>query len=162
MIKAGSADRAPSSLLDRLLDGGPRPDPTAATDGARLLRRALRRDIEALLNTRKPWRSIPARFTALKTSVLSYGLSDFAGGTANGPNHQERLRAEIEDAIRRFEPRLTNVEVELVAQPSPLEAVLSFRINALLPIDPVPEPVSFDTTVDTTTSDVDIRAGGEG
>lgn len=90
--------------------------------------------------------------------MLSYGLSDFAGGVTTDPAQRERLRVEIERVITRFEPRLAHVEVEFVGAPSQLDAVLAFRISALLLVDPVSEPIAFDTTVDTTTSDVNLRA----
>ena len=164
MSESGRRYSAPVSVLDRLLVGDTPVDKARMMPGGSLrrLRAALLRDLEALLNARKPWRSMPARLSFLRTSALSYGLADFAGGTVKDAMERTRLCAEIADAITRFEPRLTAVEVELAETPSSLEAVLSFRIKAVLLIDPVPEPVVFDTMLDTATSDIHLRVPEDG
>lgn len=74
------------SLLDRLLDE--RPDqphdpPAVASEQVGRLRRAVHRDLEALLNARRPWRSVPTRLAALRTSALAFGLPDFTAGAYN-------------------------------------------------------------------------------
>ncbi|MBE7209404.1 MAG: type VI secretion system baseplate subunit TssE [Gluconacetobacter diazotrophicus] len=160
MTSAGRRVLAPLSVLDRLLPDDPsrhaRVDDGSADPGR--LRAALLRDLEALLNTRRPWRSHPDWLPFLRTSVMSYGLEDFAGGRIEDDRERQRLCDGIATAIARFEPRLTQVEVELMEMPSELEAVLAFRISAVLLVDPVPEPIVFDTMVDVTTSDIHLRA----
>lgn len=153
----GSGSAAPLSLLDRLLDPKGRSHRLASAGTVQQLKASLRRDVEALLNARRPWWSIPAQYSALRSSTLSYGMADFAGGIINDSAEQERLRAEIEATITRFEPRLATVEVELLTEPSPLEGMLAFRIRAFLLVDPVVEPIAFDTVLDTATSDVDLH-----
>lgn len=153
---AGSLPRA--SILERLLET---PARGGAAEGLRAIEAAVRRDIEILLNARKPWRSVPARFPSLATSTLGYGLADFTGGAAADGDGQERLRAEIETAIARFEPRLTAVEVEIVGKPTALRSLLSFRISGMLLVEPVAEPVSFDTVADTVTADITLRTREE-
>lgn len=159
-----NATRAAAPLLDRLLDAHPehqadRVATQAATVAA--LRNAVRRDVEALLNARRPWRSVPDRFAMLRVSPLGYGIPDFTAGGFNDRAQQEALRAEIETTIRRFEPRLAQVQVELTDAPSPLSATLTLRISALLRVEPEPEQVVFDTMLDTTTADVVLRPLGE-
>ena len=63
--------------------------------------------------------------------------------------------------IARFEPRLTSVEVEIVQTPTALKSLLAFRVSGLLLVDPISEPVSFDTVADTVTSDITLRAREE-
>jgi type VI secretion system protein ImpF len=152
--------RALPSLLDRLMD----PQPDQAGDGQPTpsetvsdLRKAVQRDVEALLNARRPWRSVPDGYPALRLSPLGYGISDFTAGAFNDPKQQEILRQEIEAAIRRFEPRLSRIHVQIAEDPAPLRATLVLRIHAQLRIHPVPEPISFDTMIDTTTADVVLR-----
>lgn len=159
-----NATRAAAPLLDRLMDAHPEqahepPLPAASTVGE--LRNAVRRDVEALLNARRPWRSVPDRFAALRISPLGYGIPDFTAGAFNDKRQQESLRAEIETTIRRFEPRLAHVQVEQTDRPSPLTATLTLRISALLRVEPEPEPVVFDTMLDTTTADVVLRSLGD-
>jgi type VI secretion system protein ImpF len=149
------------SLLDRLLDEHPeqaRDRPRTANESLRELRNAVRRNVEALLNTRRPWRSVTDRHPALRMSPLGYGLTDFTAGAFNDPKQQEKLCQEIETAIHRFEPRLSRIHVQIFENPAPLRATLALRIEAQLRIDPVPEPISFDTMIDTTTADVMLRS----
>jgi type VI secretion system protein ImpF len=148
------------SVLDRLMDARPeesRDRPSTARDTVSGVRDAVRRDLEALLKARHPWCSVPDRYPVLRLSPLGYGLADFTAGAFNDPRQREKLRAEIEAAIRRFEPRLSRIQVQLFDDPSPLKATLALRIDALLRMDPAPEPVSFDTMIDTTTADVVLR-----
>ncbi|CAH2602713.1 Type VI secretion system baseplate subunit TssE [Rhodovastum atsumiense] len=145
------------SVLDRLLDERPeqvQEAPVPATEALARLRRAVQRDVEALLNARRPWRSVPPGLTPLLVSPLAYGLPDFTAGAFNDRRQRDRLRAEIEDTLRRFEPRLAELRVTLAEDVAPLRATLMLRIDALLLVDPVPQPVAFDTAIDTTTADI--------
>lgn len=149
--------RVSASLLDRLLDAHPdqaRDRVPSAADTVARLRAAVHRDVEFLLNARRPWRSVA--WPALRTSPLGYGISDFTAGAFNDRREREVLRAEIEDAIRRFEPRLAQVQVQVAEDASPLRATLALRIDALLLMEPLPEAISFDTLIDTTTADVTL------
>lgn len=157
----GEAPRAQLSLLDRLIDDAPdRPaDPPVSSAAALvLLRRSVQRDLEALLNARRRWRSWPARLTELRVSSLGYGISDFAAGTFNDPQQRDVLRAEVEAAIRCFEPRLASVRVLIVQNRDAVESVLRLRIEAVMHADPAPEPVAFDTLVDAATAEVSVQA----
>ncbi|WP_343715189.1 type VI secretion system baseplate subunit TssE [Inquilinus sp.] len=147
-------------LLDRLMD--PEPDraadaPLSAAESVDRLRRSVHRDLEALLNARRPWRSVPDSTPALRLSPLGYGIPDFTAGAFNDRRQRDALRAEVEETIRRFEPRLTQVQVQLADDGDLLRSTLRLRIDALLRVDPAPEPIVFDTVVDTTTADVTLR-----
>jgi type VI secretion system protein ImpF len=159
MTPAADRDvRAGASVLDRLLDAHPdqaRDRPLSAAETVAQLRAAVHRDVEYLLNARRPWRSLT--WPALRTSPLGYGISDFTAGAFNDRREREVLRAEIEEAIHRFEPRLAQVQVQVAEDISPLRATLMLRINALLLVDPLPEAISFDTLIDTTTADITLR-----
>ena len=161
---AGRADagrragpRAQLPLLDRLVDDAPdqqRDPPMSSGEAMEALRTSVRRDLEALLNARRRWRSWPAEFTELEASPIGFGIPDFTAGAMNEPGRRDALRAEVEATIRRFEPRLVSVRVSLVEGANKLEATLRLRIDGLLHADPAPEPIAFDTTVDATTADV--------
>jgi type VI secretion system protein ImpF len=158
-LSAGRRPPAPvqAPLLDRLMDAEPErasDRPASQAETVAQLRRAVHRDLEALLNARRPWRSIPDRFGALRLSPLAYGMPDFTAGAYNDRQQRERLRNEIEETIRRFEPRLAQVQVRLSDETNLLRATLRLSIDALLLTHPAPEPIVFDTTVDTTTADV--------
>jgi type VI secretion system protein ImpF len=158
----GPAARAQAPLLDRLIDDAPdqqRDPPSSAADAMLALRNSVRRDLEALLNARRRWHSWPSDFTHLATSPIGYGIPDFAAGAFNDPGRREELRIEIENTIRRFEPRFLSVRVHLIDAKDRLETTLRLRIEALLHAEPAPEAVAFDTLVDPTTDDVVVRPG---
>ena len=163
----GTSGRAQLPLLDRLMDTDPdaRVDPPMSAGAAlAMLRACVRRDLEVLLNARRRWRSWDPSLAELATSPVGFGLPDFAAGAFNDPRRREELRVEVEDCIRRFEPRFANVQVSLLAAPTgedKLDATLRLRIEALLQAEPAPEPVSFDTLVDPGTTSVSVRAREE-
>jgi type VI secretion system protein ImpF len=149
-------------LLDRLIDLEPdklRDPPLSPAESIATLRHSLRRDLEALLNTRRRWRSWPEGYTELEVSPVGYGISDFSAGAFNDPRQRERLRSDVEKTIRRFEPRLTRLRVMLVEPKDALEARLHLRIEALLRVEPAPEPIAFDTLVEAGTAEVIVQHG---
>jgi type VI secretion system protein ImpF len=155
--------RAQLPLLDRLIDEAPEQAhdvAMTASDAMAILRRSVRRDIETLLNARRLWLSWDARFKELSVSPLNYGIPDCAGGRFHGLGQQELLRREIEDTIRRFEPRFRSVRVTLTDERK--DTTLRLRIDAVLLADPAPEPIAFDTVVDTATADVLVRTRDDG
>ncbi len=157
----GTAVRVQAPLLDRLIDEAPdqaRDPPTSVTDTMAALRQSVRRDLEALLNARRRWRSWPKTLSEVITSPVGYGIPDFASGAFNDTHRREELRLEIEDTIRRFEPRFLSVRVQLVDAREQLETTLRLRIDAVMHAEPAPEAVTFDTVVDPTTDDVLVRA----
>ena len=158
----GPATRVQAPLLDRLIDDAPdqqRDTAMSATDSMIALRNSVRRDLEALLNARRRWRSWPTSMPQLATSPIGYGIPDFASGAFNDAQRREELRREIEDTIRRFEPRFLSVRVNLIDTKDRLETTLRLRIEAVMHADPAPESVTFDTLVDPTTDDIMVRPG---
>ncbi len=152
-----SEPRAQLPLLDRLIDDAPdqpRDVPMSTGEAMEALRGSVRRDLEVLLNARRRWRSWPAELTELAASPLGFGIPDFTAGAMNEPGRREAFRAEVEATVRRFEPRMLSVKVSLIESDDKLEATLRLRIDGLLHADPAPEPVAFDTTMDSTTADV--------
>lgn len=142
--------RTQASLLDRLIDHEPgvsrEPVQNRLTDFRQLMP-SVRRHIENLLNTKNFASTMNIEYGELQNSLFSYGLPDFTAQNPKSSSVRDRLRQEVEKAIARFEPRLTNVVVvnETGAQK---ESNLGFRITGLLMVDPVPEPVTFDTRFD--------------
>ena len=154
--------RVQQPLLDRLIDDAPdqQRDPAmSGADSMLALRNSVRRDLEALLNARRRWRSWPVHLSHLASSPVGYGIPDFASGAFSDARRREELRLEIEATIRRFEPRFLSVRVHLIDTQDRLETTLRLRIEAVVHAEPAPEPVTFDTLVDPTTADVVVRHG---
>jgi type VI secretion system protein ImpF len=139
------------SVLDRLLDDEPavsREPPVPQHEAVRRVVQAVRRDLEWLLNTRLTWvsESLAAAEHAAR-SIATFGLPDYSTENLNDADARSRLKRAIEKAIAVFEPRLERV----VVTPEPLrehERTMRFRIEAVLHVDPVREPVTFDTVLD--------------
>jgi len=113
------------------------------------LKESVRKNLQAVLNTRRLEDAVPPEFEHCEDSLLTYGLPDFAGFTVADNDDRERLGAAIGRAIRRFEPRLTGLKVVADnGDPKKREGVIHYRIDAWLRIEPVPEPVTFDTVLE--------------
>lgn len=156
-----NAVRVQLPLLDRLIDDAPdrdRDPPMGAAEAMQVLRQSVRRDLEALLNARRRWRTPPPGLTQLAGSALGFGIPDFAAGVFNNQGERDHLRQEIELTIRRFEPRFLSVRVNLTDQDQRLDGSLRLRIEAVLHAEPAPEQVTFDTIVDTVNDQVRIRS----
>ena len=123
------------------------------------LRNSVRRDLEALLNARRRWRSWPAHMTQLATSPIGYGIPDFASGAfsdaaaARGTAAGDRSD---DPPVRAALPVGARAPVEAQDR---LETTLRLRIEAVLHAEPAPESVTFDTLVDPMTDDVVVRPG---
>ena len=150
MARYDSEVRITISVLDRLLDYEPEvsQEPLASRSRSlRQLKQAVRRDLEWLLNTREYIGQIPSDLKEVNRSVAVFGLPDFTSTSIKDPNNQERLRHAIEEEIVLFEPRLEAVAVTLVSG-NERERAMHFRIEGQLKVDPAPEPVTFDTILE--------------
>lgn len=142
--------RAQLSVLDRLIDERPdetRERPLTPSQTMLKLREAVRRDLQALLNTRERCRGWPDILGEIDNSVVGYGLPDFSVLSLQG-SWRESLRRRVLETIRRFEPRLSSIDVKFEEQGEGLERIARFRIDALMHADPAPEPVAFNTQID--------------
>ena len=139
------------SILDRLLarEGDLAPEAqVGAAAGLARLKASVKRDLDWLLNCKQalPLSDVPAESSELARSVLTYGLPDFTTATLNNPRDQSRIRQAVEDAIRTFEPRLSDVRVHI--EPArDTDRSLRFRIEAKLRADPSPIPITFDSVL---------------
>ena len=157
----GEVQRAQLPLLDRLIDDAPdteRDPPMSTTEAMAMLRRGVRRDLEALLNARRRWRSWPSGYTELNLSPLAFGVPDFTLGGITEAADRRRLCAEIERTIRAFEPRFVSVRVTPHERADERDATLRLRIEALLAAEPAPEPIAFDTLIDPSTAEAMVRS----
>ncbi len=139
-----------ASILDRLIDLDPKNSRESVQfrwQNIRDIKAAVVRDLEYLLNSRRTILPPPPSFHALNNSLYTYGIKDFTSENPKSNLVQKSLRQDVEKAIARFEPRLKNVIVAFDGG-SKTGRDLVFRIQALLVINPISEPVSFDTYFD--------------
>lgn len=152
------------SILDRLIDRDPETSVEAnwaRSQGVAELRDAVQRDLESLLNARQVRTAEldeSEQSEILASSILAYGLPDLTSLSFDDPAQQEYLRDAVYEAIRRFEPRLIDVNVILVEATQEGERRLKFIIDGRLKLDPYPEPVRYGTTVHATNGACEVRA----
>lgn len=147
MARTDNEIRITPSVLDRLIDYEPeltREPLRSRSKSLRELKQSVRRDLEWLLNTRCHTIDISEGLKEVSESVFTYWLPDFSNLNNKNTNDHKMLQNAIETAIRNFEPRLQDVIVK--GEPiDTLQRMMRFRIEARLKVDPVPEPVTFDT-----------------
>ena len=141
------------SILDRLIDerpgqqSEPERSPNQVLD---LAIEAVRRDLQHLLNSRLSWVDDDVIAHAeVRRSIATFGIPDFTHENLENTDSRERVRAAIEHAVATFEPRLTDV----IVKAEPLRAherSLRYRIESVLWVEPLREPVTFDTVLQST------------
>jgi len=153
------------SVLDRLLDANPdlsRDPPKSRGQHLAELRPAVRRGLEALLNARRRCISWPGDLRELDRSLLSYGIRDFASINLGTKAERQAFCRELEDVIRRSEPRFVSVSVILLENQEAVDRTLRFRIEALMYADPAPEPIVFDSFVNPAAREIMVADAGNG
>jgi type VI secretion system protein ImpF len=150
------------SVLDRLIDREPTSQseaPLTRSQSVRLLKAAVQRDLEWLLNTRRIFEEPDESLKEINRSAYVYGLPDFSQYTMASAADQTKLLRQILATVKMFEPRLANVRLVPVENAENGIQQLRLRIEAMLLMDPSPEPVSFDTVIGLKTGNAKISGG---
>ena len=138
-------------IFDRLLDF-----PVNGASGGTVPRIAIEdmkdmvaRDLEAMLNTRNvtPDRWLK-NYPECSRSIITYGLSDFAGRSLTSPDDRAYICTCLENAIAAHEPRLHDVKATLAVDGRTTNC-LHFAIQAMLVVSSTQAPVSFDAVLQT-------------
>ena len=149
------------SLLDRLTDADPRSsaDQTITlSESVRRFKASIQRDLEWLLNTRRIPEPMPEDwFEQLPRSVYYYGIPDITSLSRDTRESRMIVLRDVEDAIAAFEPRLTDVHIDVVeVEGEQFRRELRFHIEATLRMDPTPEQVVFDTVLNFASGEYDV------
>jgi type VI secretion system protein ImpF len=147
------------SVLDRLLDvqrEGRDDWPRTTRESVERFKRGVKRDLEWLLNSRQTLGNLLEPYEALKKSVFNYGLPDLTTISVNSSNDQKRLAEYLETTLATFEPRIAHLQVVLETAPG-TNRMLKFRIEGLLRMDPEPEEISFDTVLELTSGQYQVK-----
>ena len=124
----------------------------------RALKASVRRDLEWLLNTRRIPDEASDEYPECRRSLYNYGLPDFTAYSFANINDRAKLLRHLEETVRLFEPRLDAVRVIPVEVGNEnLTRLLRFQIEGLLKMDPSPEQVTFDTVLQLTNGEYQIR-----
>jgi len=145
-------------LFDRLLGVPSRG--TVSRISAEDLKDAVARDLEALLNTRAVFpEELLADYPECSSSILNYGLNDFADRSLSSPSDRAHICACLEDVIARHEPRLREVKASLEIREGAVNR-LNFSITAMLVASTSQEPVNFDAVLQRSTLQYSISKAG--
>src|SRR6266567_4624090 len=105
------------SLLERLIDTEPKnasEQPVTRAQSVRQLKASLRRDLEWLLNSRRTPEAVGSEFQELEQSLYNFGLPDATTLSRDSLRDRTKLTRMIEETLRTFEPRLSQIQVVLV------------------------------------------------
>ena len=148
MAQPGSHDLLRPTVLDRLIAK----DSDSSFKGVtvRELKASVARDLEWLLNTRcwSPWET--AHLEEVSDSLLAFGLPDLSTYSWAEEGNRKSVAGLIKDCIRRFEKRLDPNSLLCTVQ-APRDSAdfeLRVRIEARIDVDPINEPVVFDSGLD--------------
>ena len=154
MARSTTETLVTQSVLDRLTQVDDWP--STRTQSVRFFREALKRDLEWLLNTRKPPIPELASWPAARDTVINFGLPDITSlGLMSAADHRS-LRLAIESCLRVFEPRLTDVHVTLESSDT-VDRRLRFHIEGNMKLDPAPEEISFDTVLELSSGEYKVK-----
>jgi len=160
MPRSDHEARITPSVLDRLLDFDPRSPSEGQKSRSQTLhelKASVGRDLEWLLNTRRLAFELTDDLYETNRSVVAYGIPDLTTLSPDSAHDQKALVKQIETAIAIFEPRFLSAKVTLETIGG-TERSLRFRIDAQLDIDPAPEPVSFDMSLEAGSGRFEVAA----
>ncbi len=162
-------------FLDRLIDFEPHKktekDPFRAVS-LKELYASIQRDLLWLFNTR----AFPQSKDDLKRpigmkqeinelskerfsrSVVNYGVFDFSALYTASSHEQDRLASMLREAIVNFEPRLKNVSISIETITQDTRKLL-IRMNAILKVEGVVQPLSFAITVKNKLGEIEVYEG---
>jgi type VI secretion system protein ImpF len=152
--RSASETLVTQSVLDRLTQV--EDWPTTRAQSLRFFRDALKRDLEWLLNTRKPPLPQLASRPSVRDSVINYGLPDTTALGLASASDQRSLRMAIEACLSIFEPRLSGVHVTLESADT-TDRRLRFHIEGNMKLDPAPEEIAFDTVLELSSGEYKVK-----
>ena len=148
MARAETSDVLRPSILDRLIDDSGASSFQGVT--VRELKASVARDVEWLLNTTHSCPYDLSRYPEAQASMITYGLPDLSSFSWGDSASGDRIAALIEERIKRFEPRIQERSVRCAVQRADdvADFRLRVRIEAILHVEPILEPVVFDSGLD--------------
>jgi type VI secretion system protein ImpF len=149
------------SLLDRLIDDSPdlqNDEQLSMVEQVREMRESIRRDLEALLNTRRCPSAPPAALEELRDALVSYGVDGIVSANLVTDDAKLRLARIIERRIALFETRLSDVLVTILRNRTASERALRMRIQATFRLHEGMPPISFESMIDPSSQRFTVEA----
>lgn len=134
------------SLMERLSQRSEQPATQAAS--LRLIKESLRRDLEAVLNTRRHMGPALDGFELASSSVLNYGLEDLTNIRTDPEGQLMQMQRAIYNCLSEYEPRLSDVSVSVRSGADSSSREIRLHIAAHLRLSPGVEAIYFNTVFD--------------
>jgi type VI secretion system protein ImpF len=153
MARVKAENLVTQSLLDRLCDVDDWP--TTRHGSMRAYRESVKRDVEYLLNSRRPPIPELKGYPKAAISVVNFGLPDinsYSGST----NDQNTLLIVMIQTLRNFEPRIQNLRVS-VGRSDTVTRSLRFHIEGQIQFDTSVEDIQFDTVLELTRGEYEVK-----
>jgi len=154
MVMRKTENLVTQSLLDRLIDVDDWP--TTRSNSMRMYRDSLKRDVEWLLNTRRPPIDNIQNYPKASASVIHFGLTDINAFTGSAERDENALLASILQSLREFEPRIESPRVFLVRNDT-ANRHIRFHIEGRIQFDNVPEDITFDTILELSSGEYEVK-----
>ena len=151
MARTKSEVLVTQSLIDRLTDY--EDWPTTRNASLRMYRDGIKRDMEWLLNSRKPYVEMVEKYELASRSVFNFGLPDFSQRRGHDP---DVVRAAILKTIRTHESRILDPVVQIVRSDE-LSRSIRFHVDGRLAFEDGEEEISFDTLLSITSGTYEIK-----
>ena len=153
MARAKTEVLLTQSLIDRLTDSDDWP--TTRNASLRMYREGIKRDVEWLLNSRKPFVDAINGYPLAASSVFNFGLPDLMqfGGAGTDPNS---LLMAILQTVRTYEPRIRDPRVFL-SRTDTLNRSLRFHVEGRLVFENSEEEISFDTVLEIVSGEYEVK-----
>jgi type VI secretion system protein ImpF len=142
------------SLVDRLTNTDQWPDTRNASIA--MYRDSMKRDLEWLLNTRKPVLPELENYPATAASVLNYGLPDLHSFDGSAGKEHNALTVALEKCIRTYEPRIAQPRVFLT-RTDMLSRSLRFHIEGQIIYENMAEEIKFDTVLEMISGEYEVK-----
>lgn len=159
MTRIPAHQRLLASVFDRLIEIKPNEEATPQNPlslSMSEMQSNVFRDLQSLLNSRQGLAEPLEEGSELRQSVVAFGLPDICNVNPDNLDQQASIRMAVEEAIRLFEPRLTNIQV--VSQgASQSDRSLRLKVKANLKLEPNPVPVEFDTIIESGTGEWKVK-----
>jgi type VI secretion system protein ImpF len=151
MAKSKNERLITQSLIDRLTDY--EDWPTTRMASLRMYREGIKRDVEWLLNSRKPFVEQVEKYDLASSSVFSFGLPDLTQLRGHDTN---AVLVAILKALRTYEPRIRDPRVYLVRSDI-LARSLRFHVDGMLVLEDGEEEISFDTVLEIISGEYEVK-----
>lgn len=143
------------SVWDRLIDSSSHERPGILVDMEKI-KESVVRDVENILNSRKTPINDVQPGSQVASSVLSYGLHDFAHVTSYGTEDLAGVCRSIEDAICAHDQRLSHVVVRFRGT-SAFAGRWGFDVMADLNVTGATEIINFQAVMDSSKQNFSVN-----